>query len=253
MVEINTGLDFLRFTGNLSEFLHFSSEHNCSPHSKMFAGPYDVLGEQLKKYRDETFDDNPEYNKDDYYLVICEVNFIEVFDETMPYGLRLICIVRHSWVTKDIWEMFRYKSESPYINVDKYLTEALEKGKSFMNEFFVENPVFTTTQARRAGIDKKFIKQSKNIVDLGTFPVYQDKSGEIQVIDPSIFVNGVTPKNGIRMEHLYTYDPELAILAKRVNKLSKKSNTDEEEAKELAQKVEKKLQNLGQKGVSNNG
>lgn len=98
-----------------------------------------------------------------------------------------------------------------------------------MNEFFEQNPIFTTSQAGKAGIDKKFIKGCKEIVDLGTFDVRTDQKGQ---------------KRGVRREHVYTYNPELAQMAREVSKLSKKSNVPQEDIEQAVAEVNQKAQEI---------
>ena len=92
-----------------------------------------------------------------------------------------------------------------------------------MDDFFVTHKVFSTSQAVKAGISKSYIKKCRNIVDLGTFMVKTDD------------------KSKVRLEHVYTYDPELSKLARKVNKIYKRSNVNQEEIDELVSIVNDKV------------
>lgn len=84
-------------------------------------------------------------------------------------------------------------------------------------KFFTSRKVFTTTEARKAGIDKSALKERNDLVCFGAFPVKQDK--------------------GMRIENIWTHDKELAELATQAKKI-KKTGTNADEITQLVSKIE---------------
>lgn len=95
-----------------------------------------------------------------------------------------------------------------------------------MDQFFVDNKFFSTSQAKKAGYDKQFLKTHSDIVPLGCFPTRTDKDGK--------------QKN----ENFWTFNPDLSNLSKRVKRLSKNRIVNEAEVKELISEIETRLRKI---------
>jgi hypothetical protein len=95
-----------------------------------------------------------------------------------------------------------------------------------VSDFFENHKVFTTSQAKKAGYDKKWLKGNKDVVQLGTFPVRTAKNGRVI------------------LEKIYTHNPNLARLVERGQKLAKRNIEPTEEAKQLVATIEKTVSQL---------
>jgi hypothetical protein len=66
-------------------------------------------------------------------------------------------------------------------------------------KFFVDNKVFTTAKASRAGLSRRELRMYRDVISLGTFPV--------------------KAHNGNRMENIWTRDARLIELVNKSKKL----------------------------------
>ena len=104
-----------------------------------------------------------------------------------------------------------------------------------MMKFFDDNPIFTTTDAHKAGIDKQYLRRHKDIVCLGAFPVKQR--------------GAVGKEHTVRRESVWTYDPRLSNLIKESKKIMRQGKEDE--VKPIVNEIESIIR--GKLGFDNQG